>query len=158
MADKIGGIDSIAVIPTSDLRDILRRTMVLGTPEDVAERPTFYFEGQQTYVDADLEGSPWDWTDTPSADSSKATAQILCAVEFFAPLGRQGSFATEVGEFNPNTVVLTMFEDEFDAAYGFTYVMFGPSDQRFYFRFYKPAVGLNDLTVYQLHCVATGTD
>jgi hypothetical protein len=65
---------------------------------------------------------------------------------------------TEVGEFNPTTVVLTMFEDEFNTAYGFTYLTIGPSDQRWYFRFFKPAVGLNDLTVYQLHCVATGTE
>lgn len=122
------------------------------------EQPTFYFEGEQTFDDADLEGSPWNWTDTPSVDTAKGPLQILCAVEFFAPLGRQGAFSTEVGEFNPNTVVLTMFEDEFSEAYGFTYLTIGPSDQRYYFRFYKPAVGLNDLTVYQLHCVATGTE
>jgi hypothetical protein len=158
MADSIGGIDSIAVIDTATLRGILRQTMVLGTAEDVANRPTFYFEGEQAFDDADLEGSPWNWTDTPATDTSDSPLQILCAVEFFAPLGRQGAFSTEVGEFNPNTVVLTMFEDEFNVAYGFTYLTIGPSDQRYYFRFYKPAVGLNDLTVYQLHCVATGTE
>ena len=158
MADTIGGVDSIAVIPTGDLRTILRRTMVMGLPETVTERPTFYFEGQQTYDDADLEGAPWDWTDVPTTDTSGDPQQVLCAYEFFAPLGRQGSFNTEVGEFNPTTVIITLFEDEFDAVYGFTYATIGPSDQRWYFRFHKPAIGLNDLTVYQIHCVATGTE
>jgi hypothetical protein len=158
MAEKIGGIDSIAVIPTSDLRETLRRTMVMGLPTTVSERPTFYFRGEKTYDDADLEGSPWDWTVAPTTDTAADPVQVLCAYEFFSPLGRQGSFLTEVGEFNPTTVVLTMFEDEFNAVYGFTYMTIGPSNQSWYFRFFKPAIGLNDLTVYQLHCVATGTE
>lgn len=157
MADTIGGVASIANIPTDALRETLRQTMVMGLPQIVSERPTFYFEGEKTYADADLEGSPWDWTDTPATDTSADPVQVLCAYEFFSPLGRQGSFLTEVGEFNPTTIVLTMFEDEFNTVYGFTYMEAGPSDQRWYFRFYKPAIGLNDLTVYQIHCVATGT-
>jgi hypothetical protein len=158
MAEEIGGLSSIANIPADDLRESLRRTMVMGMPETVADRPTFYFEGEQTYADADLEGSPWDWTDTPSSDTAKDPAQVLCAYEFFSPLGRQGAFLTEVGEFNPTTVVLTMFEDEFNTIYGFTYCTIGPSDQRWYFRFFKPSVGLGTLTVYQVHCVATGIE
>jgi len=158
VADTIGGISSIANIPTAALRDTLRQTMVMGLPSTVSERPTFYFEGEKAYDDADLEGSPWDWTDTPTTDTGADPVQVLCAYEFFSPLGRQGAFLTEVGEFNPTTVVLTMFEDEFDQTYGFTYLEIGPSDQRWYFRFFKPAIGLNDLTVYQLHCVATGIE
>lgn len=158
MATSVDGRSSIASIPTAALRETLRQTMVMGLPETASERPTFYFEGEKTFADADLEGSPWDWTDTPTTDTGAAPIQVLCAYEFFSPLGRQGSFLTEVGEFNPTTVKVTMFEDEFNAVYGFTYMTIGPSDQRWYFRFYTPAIGLNDLTVYELHCVATGSD
>ena len=158
MATSIGSRTSIADIPTDDLRETLRQTMVMGMPPVVAERPTFYFDGEKTYADADTEGSPWDWTDTPTTDTSDVPLQVLCAYEFFSPLGRQGAFLTEVGEFNPTTVILTMFEDEFVVVQGFTYMTIGPSDQRWYFRFYKPAIGLNDLTVYEIHCVATGTE
>ena len=158
MAEAINGRSSIASIPTASLRETLRQTMVMGMPATASERPTFYFEGEKTFAGADLEGSPWDWTDVPTLDTSAAPIQALCAYEFFSPLGRQGSFLTEVGEFNPTTVVLTMFEDEFAAVYGFTYVTIGPSNQRWYFRFFKPAISLNDLTVYEVHCVATGSE
>ena len=156
MAESIGGRQSIANIPTDALRETLRRTMVMGLPENTAEQPTFFFEGKQDYALEDLEGSPWDWTATPTADTSGPSKQVLCAYEFFSPLGRQGSFLTEVGEFNPTTVVFTMFEDEFAETYGFTYATIGPSGQKWYFRHYRPAIGLNDLTVYQVTCVATG--
>ncbi len=158
MAKSIGGRTSIANIPTDIIRETLRKTMVMGMPPTASERPTFYFEGEKTFDEADTEGSPWIWTDNPTLDTGADPIQVLCAYEFFSPLGRQGAFMTEVGEFNPTTVVLTMFEDEFAAVYGFTYMTVGPSDQRWYFRFFKPAVGLNDMTVYGLHCVATGTD
>ena len=158
MAESIGGRDSIANIPTAALRETLRRTMVMGLPETVSERPTFYFDGEQDYTLEDREGSPWDWTATPTADTSGPPVQALCAYEFFSPLGRQGSFQTEVGEFNPTTVVFTMFEDEFNTVYGFTYATIGPSSQKWYFRHFKPAIGLNDLTVYEMTCVATGRD
>lgn len=154
MAKKVGTLDSIADIPTELLRDTLRQTMVMGMPEIETDRPTFYFDGEKTFADADLEGSPWDWTATPTIDTSAAPVQVLCAYEFFSPLGRQGSFLTEVGEFNPTTLVLTMFEDEFAAVYGFSHVTIGPSQGKWFFRFFKPASGLNDLTVYQVHCVA----
>ena len=156
MAESIGGRPSVANIPADTLREQLRRTMVMGMPVTASERPTFYFEGEQTFDDADLEGSPWDWTDIPSADTARTPVQALCAYEFFSPLGRQGAFLTEVGEFNPTTVVITMFEDEFAEVAGFTYCTIGPSTQRWYFRFFKPAVSLGSLTVYQVHCVATG--
>jgi hypothetical protein len=158
VANEIGGRSSIADIPTSDLRETLRSTMVMGMPTVVAERPTFYFEGDQTYTYQDREKSPWDWTDAALTDTAASPLQVLCAYEFFSPLGRQGSFVTEVGEFNPTTVVLTMFEEEFALVAGFTYLTIGPSDQKWFFRFFKPAIGLNDLTVYQITCVATGTE
>lgn len=158
MATAVGGRSSIANIPTDSLRESLRQTMVMGLPDTVGERPTFYFEGEKTFEDHDLEGSPWDWNDVPVTDTSKGPVQVLCAYEFFSPLGRQGAFLTEVGEFNPTTVKLTMFESEFQSVYGFTYVTIGPSQQRWWFRFFEPAVSLNDLTVYTVQCVATGTD
>jgi len=158
VAESIGARSSIASIPTDSIREVLRRTMVMGLPATVADRPTFYFEGEQSYQLEDREGSPWDWTAVPVADTSASPIQVLCAYEFFSPLGRQGSFPTEVGEFNPTTVVVTMFEDEFAGVYGFTYVTIGSSSQKWYFRDWKPSVSLNDLTVYEVTCVATGRE
>lgn len=156
MADQWEGFESIAVIPTEQLRTTLRRTMVMGLPTEDAEKPTFVFERDVDFALHDTEGSPWDWTDAPVSETPQSSVQPICAYEFFSPLGRQGSFLTEVGEFNPTTVVFTMFEDEFAAVTGFTYVTIGPDDTRWYFRHWRPAQGLNDMTVYQVHCVAEG--
>lgn len=156
MADQWEGFESIAVIPTEQLREQWRRTMVMGLPAEDTEKPTFVFEREVEFARHDTEGSPWDWEAAPIAESSPASVQPICAYEFFSPLGRQGSFLTEVGEFNPTTVVFTLLEDEFEAISGFTYATVGPDDTRWFFRHWRPAQGLNDLTVYEVHCVAEG--
>lgn len=156
MAESHGGFDAIAAIPSEQLRETLRRTMVLGLPDDDAEKPTFYFERQVTWSRHDAENSPWDWTSAPLTNTQRTPLSPVCAYEFFSPLGRQGSFLTEVGEFNPTTVVFTLFEDEYLEVTGFSYATIGPSDQKWYFRFWRPAYGLGDMTVYQIHCVAEG--
>ena len=158
MAESIGGLSSIADIPADSIRESLRRTMVMGLPVTVAERPTFYFQDASDYLREDLEGSPWDWTATPVVNVHTEPVQVLCAYEYFSPLGRQGAFYTEVGEFNPTTLVLTMFEDEFNDVFGFAYVTVGPDDTKWWFRTWKPAISLGALTVYQVHCSATGAE
>lgn len=154
MAETIDGRRSIADIPTGDIRELLRATMVMGLPETESERPTFYWEDDKTWDREDMEGSPWDWTATPASDIQTGPKQVLCAYEYFSPLGRQGAFYTEVGEFNPTTLILTMFEEELQDAVGFSYVTIGPDDTKWFFRTWKPAVGLNDLTVYEVHTTA----
>ena len=156
MAESAGGFETIASFDTDAIRESLRRTMVMAMPSEADDQPTFYFERDAEWDKHDREGSPWDFTQAPVLETQSAPSQVLCAVAFFSPLGRQGAFYTEVGEFNPTTVVLTMFEDEFDEVYGFSHVTIGPSDQNWYFRFFKPAIGLNDLTVYEVQCSASG--
>lgn len=158
MAESAGGFESIAAIDTDMVREALRRTMVMALPNEQDDQPTFYFEREVDWAQHDREGSPWDWSTAPVSETQSPPSQVLCAYEFFSPLGRQGAFYTEVGEFNPTTLVLTMFEDEFDEIFGFSYATIGPSDQRWYFRFWKPAIGLNDMTVYQVQCAASGGD
>ena len=130
----------------------------MGLPTENAQKPTFYYPRDVDWAKEDREGNPWDWTDTPATDTQRSPEQIICAYEFFAPLGRQGAFFTEVGEFNPTTVVFTMFEDEFAAAWGFTYATIGPSGTKWWFKFWRPVSGLGALTVYEVACVAQGTE
>ena len=156
MAESAGGFESIASFDADAVRESLRRTMVMGLPSEEDDQPTFYFEREVDWAKHDREGSPWDWSTAPVSETQSAPSQVLCAVEFFSPLGRQGAFYTEVGEFNPTTLVLTMFEDEFEEVYGFSRVTVGPSSQSWYFRFFKPAMGLGALTVYQVQCSASG--
>ena len=158
MAQSIEGVPSIANIPTGTVRDNLRATMVMGLPEIETDRPTFYFDDDKTWTREDMEGSPWDWTATPVSNVQKSPIQVLCAYEYFSPLGRQGAFYTEVGEFNPTTLVISMFEEEFGEVFGFAHVWVGPGDTQWWYRTWKPAVGLNDLTLYEVTCTATGAE
>lgn len=162
MAKQHDGIRSIAAPPTSFIRDTLRQTMVMGLPEEESQRPTFWFDRVVTWEEHDSEQNPWDWTATPESDTEPVSEQVVCAYEFFSPLGRQGAHYTEVGEFNPTSLVFTMFEDEWERVRGFSYATVGPGrvegslPHRWFFRFWRPAYGMNDMTVYQVHTTADG--
>lgn len=162
MAESHGGVDAIAEVPVDEVREALRGTMVLGLPVEDSEKPTFYFDREVSWALYDREGSPWDWEATPATETGRSEVQPVCAYEFFSPLGRQGAFPTEVGDFIPTTVVVTLLEDEFAEVNGASYATFGPQpsdltkSQRWFFRFYRPTYGLGDMTVYQIHLVAEG--
>lgn len=156
MAESIGGISSVGSINSAFLRQKLRETMVLGLPVTPTERPTFYFQRDVDWAEHDREGNPWDWTASPTLDVQAAPVAVICAYEFFSPLGRQGAQYTPAGEFNPTTVVFTFFEDEFAEIEGFSNVTVGPGTQNWYFRYWRPAYSLGALTVYQVQCVAEG--
>lgn len=150
MANSHQGYDSIAVIDTDFVRDVLRQTMVMGLPEEDSDKPTFYFERAVNWDEHDNEDNPWEWDDSPVSATQKVPQQPICAFEFFAPLGRQGAHYTEVGDFNPTTLLVSLFEDEFERVRGASHVQIGPSSLRWYFRYWRPAQGLNDMTLYQV--------
>ena len=158
MADTHDGIPSIATLPVPTIRNALLGTMVLGLPQVVADRPTCYFEREVDWSLHDREDKPWDWEQAPTAISYKEPVQPVVAYEFFAPLGRQGAYFTEAGEFNPTTLVLTLFEAQFEQVKGFSYVTVGPSATAWYFRYWRPAGGLDTLQVYEVVCTAQGLD
>lgn len=150
MAESHDGFDSIAVINTDNLREVLRRTMVMGLPEEDSQKPTFYFERIVAWDEYDTENNPWEWDQAPIAETQQQPVRPICTYEFFAPLGRQGAHFTEVGDFNPTTLLVTVFEDELAQIWGSSHVEIGPSTLRWYFRYWRPAGGLNDLTIYQV--------
>lgn len=132
--------------------------MVLGLPPEDAYKPTFYFSKVVDYERHDTEGSPWDFDAAPLSESQKSPVKPICAYEFFSPLGRQGADPTEVGDFNPTTLVITVLEDEWKSVRGFSYVTVGPSTQRWLFRYWRPSYALSGFPVYQIHCAAEGVD
>ncbi len=158
MAEKHAGVESIATIPVETVRNALLGTMVMGMSNVESERPTFFFERQLVWTDHDSMDKPWDWTTAPLSDTTAPSVQPIVAIEFFSPLGRQGGVNTEVGEFNPTTAIFTLVDTELPKLVGFTYATVGNSTQRWYFRFWRPAIGLGGLTIYQVHTVAEGID
>jgi len=154
MAESHSGVESIAQIPADQVRDALRRTMVLGLPQVESERPVFYFDRVVQWDSYDSENNPWDWASAPVSETQKPPVSPVCAYEFFSPLGRQGIHTTEVGSFQPTTLVVTMVDNDFDEVKGFSYLTIGPGGQKWYFRYWRPAMSLGPMTVYQIHCAA----
>lgn len=157
MATTHAGVKAIATIPTK-VEDKLRQTMVLGLPEDDALKPTFHFERQVVWADFDVEDKPWDWTAAPVTDTTPAPVKPICAVEFFSPLGRSGAQFAEVGDFFPSTVIVTFMEPDYLLARDSSHVIIGPEQTRWWFRYWKPVVGLGRMTVYQAHFQAEDTE
>ncbi len=157
MAESHRGIDSIASVP-AEVEGLLRQTMVFGLPEADTDKPTFYFEREVTWTDYDSEGNPWDWTAAPVTDSTSTPTQPICAYEFFAPLGRSGAQFSEVGDFYPSTVVITFVgDDDFSEAVNSSYVVIGPAQTKWYFRYWKPETSLGLISVQQAHFQAEDT-
>lgn len=156
MAIVHAGVKAIATIP-SNVETALRRTMVLGLPEDDAEKPTFYFERQVTWTDHDSEDLPWDWTTAPDTDTTTPPVLPICAVEFFSPLGLAGAQYSEVGDFFPSTVVVTLMQTDYPAVVNSSHVVIGPALTKWWFRYWKPTIGLGGLSIYQAHFQAEDT-
>ncbi len=157
MATSHAGVQSIATIP-SNVEGLLRQTMVFGLPEDDAVKPTFYFDRDVTWADHDVEGKPWDWTTVPATDTTPASVTPICAVEFFSPLGRSGAQFTEVGDFFPSTVIVTLTETDYLLVVNSSYVIIGPEQTKWWFRYWKPTLGLGGLSIYQAHFQAEETE
>jgi hypothetical protein len=157
VARSHAGVKAIATIP-SNVQTALRQTMVLGLPEDDALKPTFYFDRQVTWADYDVENRPWDWTAAPATDTTAVPVKPICAVEFFSPLGRSGAQFSEVGDFFPSTVIVTFTEPDYLIARDSAYVIIGPEQTKWWFRYWKPAAGLGNLTIYQAHFQAEDTE
>lgn len=132
--------------------------MVLGLPEDDVEKPTFYFKKVVFWTDHDAENNPWDWEQAPDTETQKDPVMPICAVEFFSPLGRSGAQHTEVGDFFPSTVIITFTETDLMEVVDSSYVTIGPAQTRWWFRYFRPAMGLGGLTVYQVHMQAEDTE
>jgi hypothetical protein len=157
MAESHGGLEAIAIIP-STVEQQLRRTMVFGLPEDDAEKPTFYFAKQVSWVEHDIEGKPWDWTTAPDTEVQPAPVKPICAYEFHSPLGRTGAQHSEVGDFFPSTVVVTLTETDLPGVVDSSYLIIGPANTRWWFRYFYPTVGLGGLSIYQAHFQAEDTE
>lgn len=155
MAEQHAGYDSIAIIPEF-VADRLRETMVLGLPPEDQYKPTFYFDKVVEWEQHDSANKPWDWADAPLSEVQRSPVRPIVAYEFFSPLGRQGDFPTEAGDFNPTTLIFTLLEEEWSQVRGFSSVTVGPSAQTWLFRYWRPSYGLDSMAVFQIHCAAEG--
>lgn len=144
----------------SAFRDAILNTMLMGMPEDPAERLTFVWRRDQTWVPDDPAGNPYDWTQTPVTDTAgnpalsdegtEQTLQVPYALEFSARPA--GSSTTVFGEIDLTRAVITLMDDAYERVKTADYAVIG--DSRYRIQFDGPAVGLFGVTVWTLYVEA----
>lgn len=135
----------------AEVRTALRFAMTMGMPTDESLQGTFRFRRSDSFASADNQGDPWDWTATPVTTSQDDPVTKPIAVEFVE--GTRGQ--TELGQIDATKVVITILDEDFVDVNGAIEVQFG--DNIYDIDFIAPAIGLFDLTVYQIYATARDT-
>jgi hypothetical protein len=129
-----------------EFRTNIRAAMVMGTPNMVADRPTFHFVDTRVYAGADLEGSPFDWEATATGEAPPEPVQVACAVE---SIGQgEASEGTNIGTFDMNRARLYILDEDWAAVQDFVTVWLSGSE-------YIRVKQLPILTLFEVdvHCV-----
>lgn len=129
--------------------------MQLGLPQNVEDRPTFYFREVHTFplgTLLDSEGTPLD-PRIAAVVTSPDPVQVPCAVEF-APDRTDNE--TIVGTFRDTKVTLTILDVDFALVQDAIEVAIGK--KRYNISDIAPPLGMGTATVYQLLCFPKGED
>lgn len=146
--------------PETTVRTAILDTMLMGMPEDVDKRLTWYWKRAQTFSPDDPAGNPYDWTATPIVDDpgnpvlpdpgGDQSLQVPYALEFSARPA--GSATTVLGEIDTSRAIVTMVETDFEKIKTADYAII--DDSRYRIQFDAPPVGLFGLTVYTVYLEA----
>lgn len=120
--------------------------MVMGLPNDEADKPTFYWETVKTYAKASVDGRPLNWDSAASTSTLRDPVQAICAVELLDAAGNP--VETPVGDFNADQARLTFFADEYAKVADFDWVTLGESKYLWSKRL--PTLGLGPADIIQV--------
>lgn len=155
MANALSGFDP------DNFRTQIRNTMIMGLPQQVVQRPTFYSTSVvqwPTHYDSgdpitfDDDGYPLDPTVRPIPPTQQTGIQVACAVEFKAT---QDDNETVVGNFRDTAAILTLLDTEYELVKNCDQVKLG-GNMQFYINYTAPPLGLGPVTVYQMYLSPTG--
>lgn len=141
-------------------RTAILNTMLMGIPEDPAERLTFWWRRDQTYTPDDPAGNPYDWTTPPVTDTAgnpklrdtgtEQSLQVPYALEFSARPA--GSSNTVFGEIDASRAIATMLDADYQQVKDADYATIG--DSRYRLQFDAPPLGLFGVMVWTLYMEA----
>lgn len=141
-------------------RTALLHTMLMGMPEAVSERLTWYWRRTTVFSPDDPAGNPYDWTSAPISDTPSnpdlpdtggdQSLQVPYALEFSARPA--GSATTVLGEIDTSRAVITLLDTDFEQIKTADYAVIG--DSRYRIQFSAPPIGLFGLTVWQVYLEA----
>lgn len=136
----------------ADFRTNIRFAMTMGLPNTTAERATFQWDTAKTFTKDDTGGNPFDWTASPVTTVTYPDVLIPVAVE----IGGESDDNTNVGTFDISRAVITVLDEDFELLtvndVFCNRVLLG--DNAYEIKFVAPPLGLFDVTVYQIHCLA----
>lgn len=118
MARAIEGFQAI------EFREGIRLAMEMGMPAQPDRWPVFVHKvTPDTIGGLDHAGVPWDPNTQPERIPDKRITDILCAVEFLDPVERSAPY----GATQPQTVHITLLDEEYEAVEGFDHVELFPT-------------------------------
>lgn len=132
-----------------EFRANIRATMLMGMPESTAERATFRWKPNKTFIKQDSGGSPFDWTSTPVTDVEHPDVQVPVALEFMRTTDIAG---TALGNFDMGRVTLTLLDVDNEQVVGADEVLLGGNT--YDVLFVEPPIGLFSVAVYRWHLKA----
>lgn len=141
-------------------RSAINDTMLMGIPEAVDQRLTFWWDRDKTFSPDDPAGNPYDWTAAPLVDDpgnptlpddgEPQSLSVPYALDFSARPA--GSSNTVFGEIDTSRAVVTMLDSDFARIETADYGTIGETRYRIQFR--GPPVGLFGVTVHTLYLEA----
>lgn len=132
----------------SRFRDGIRTVMELAAPVDAAQRATFHFAPERTYVGSgDDNDVPFD----PAAAVATTTPDpvtVPCAVKFYDDQGEMTPF----GHVTPTRVEVLLLDEDYDQVASCTSVIIG--GDKYIRRRQPPPLALFDVGIHTLHFAA----
>lgn len=120
--------------------------MVMGLPNDAADKPTFHWATAKTYAKASVDGRPLTWDSAPTSSTPRAPVQAICAVELLDTAGNP--VETPIGDFSADQARLTFFPEEWGKVENFDWVTLGPS--KYVWGKRLPTSGLGPVDIIQV--------
>lgn len=143
-------------------RDAIHNTMLMGMPEDPAQRLTFWWRRDREFSPDDPAGNPYDWTAPPVSSQpgnpalpdpgvdADQSLQVPYALEFSARPA--GSSNTVFGEIDTSRAIVSLTDSDFTQIATADYATVG--DTRYRIQFTGPPQGLFGYTLHTIYLEA----
>lgn len=148
--------------PEALFRDAILNTMLMGVPDDEAQRLTWVWDRQLTYSPDDPAGNPYDWgsspvtdtaanTDLPDPGAGEPQTLVVPYVLEFSP--RAGQASTVLGEIDTSQATVTLMDSDYERVKTADHAVIGDTTYRI--QFDAPPQGLFGVTVWSVFLEAT---
>lgn len=107
-------------------RDAIHFAMLMGSPNQTADKATFKWERVQTFDPQDSLKRPYHWNESVQSETTHADVTLdEVAIEYRAARSEAG---TSVGVFDPLKAVMTMLDVDYARIKGASVVNLGPAN------------------------------